>query len=138
MKKVIISEEQEKNLAKILNEETQQIPVPKNTGKPYTIDTDKVLVVRNFLDNNFKKGHLERIGNNGLPESVKIVTMFASNGQALKNLYEEDLYDLLIEKFKNMFTDKLYRELFLKQIMKDWFDDKIGVFGNLSVNRLTY
>lgn len=136
MKRVIITEEQEKNLARILNEEIQQIPVPKSTGKPYTIDPDKVLVVKKFLDNNFKKGNLERIGANGMPEKVRIVTMFASNGEPLKSLYEEDLQDLLIEKFKNMFTDKLCRKLFLKQVMKDWFDDKIGVFGNLSVNRL--
>lgn len=138
MKRVIITEKQEKKLIKMLNEETQvqQIPVPKSTGKPYSIDPDKVLVVKKFLDNNFKKGNLERIGANGMPEKVRIVSMFASNGEPLKSLYEEDLQDLLIDKFKNMFKDTVCRDLFMKQVMKDWFDNKIGVFGNLSVNCL--
>ena len=62
--------------------------------------------------------------------------MFASNGEPLKSLYQEDLQDLLIEKFKNIYLDKTARELFIKQVVNDWFDDKIGVFGNLSVNSL--
>lgn len=137
-KKIIITEQQEKQLIKLLKEDVnvQQIPVPKSTGKPYTIDPDKVLIVKKFLDNNFKKGNIEHIGANGMPEKVRIVSMFSSNGEPLKNLYEQDLQDLLIDKFKNMFSDKLCRELFIKQVMKDWFDDKISVFGNLSVNLL--
>ena len=140
MKKIIITEEQERKLISILNEDAkvqvQQMPVPKSTGKPYTIDPDKVLVVKKFLDNNFKKGFIERIGADGMPEKVRIVSMFASNGEPLKSLYQEDLQDLLIEKFKNIYLDKMARELFIKQIVNDWFDDKIGVFGNLSVNSL--
>lgn len=140
MKNIIITEEQERKLISILKEDSdiqvQRLPVPKSTGKPYSIDPDKVLVVKKFLDNNFKKGNLERIGGDGMPEKVRIVSMFASNGEPLKSLYEQDLQDLLIEKFKNMFTDHVCRELFMKQIVKDWFDDKIGVLGNLSVNRL--
>ena len=63
MKKVIISEEQERRLIRILEQEeqVQQMPVPKSTGKPYTIDPDKVLVVKKFMDKNFKKGFIERI-----------------------------------------------------------------------------
>lgn len=138
MGKIIITEKQEKELIKLLKEEVnvQQMPVPKSTGKPYTINPDNVLIVKKFLDNNFKKGNIERIGANGMPEKVRIVTMFSSTGEPLKSLYQEDLQDLLIDRFKNMFVDKLYRELFIKQILKDWFDDKIGVLGNLSVNLL--
>jgi hypothetical protein len=46
------------------------------------------------------------------------------------------LEDLLIEKFKNMFIDKVERQKFLHQVLDDWFNDKIGMFGNLSVNIL--
>ena len=140
MKKLIITEQQEKNLIKILNEDfninAQQLPVPKSAGKPYTVDPDNVLIVKKFLDKNFEKGNIERIGVNGMPEKIRIVTMFSSTHEPLKSLYEEDLYDLLIEKFKNMYLDKKHRELFFKQLIKDWFIDKIGVFGNLSVNCL--
>ena len=43
---------------------------------------------------------------------------------------------ILIEKFKNMFIDKIERQKFLHQVLDDWFNDKIGMFGNLSVNIL--
>ena len=138
MKRVIITEAQEQQLIKILNneEEVQQMPVPKTANKPYCIDPDKVKVVRKFLDSNFTKNNLERIGASGMPEKIRIVTMSSSNGEPLKSLYEEDLLDLLIEKFKKMFLDKEERMLFLKQVMNDWFKNKIGVHGTLSVNCL--
>ena len=138
MKRVIITEAQEQQLIKILNneEEVQQMPVPKTANKPYCIDPDKVKVVRKFLDSNFTKNNLERIGASGMPEKTRIVTMSSSTGEPLKSLYEEDLLDLLIEKFKRMFLDKEERMLFLKQVMNDWFNNKIGVHGTLSVNCL--
>jgi dGTP triphosphohydrolase len=58
------------------------------------------------------------------------------NGEILQNLGEMQLEDLLIEKFKNMFIDKVERQKFLHQVLQDWFNDKIGMFGNLSVNIL--
>lgn len=137
MKKIIITEEQERKLIEILNnEEVQQMPVPEKTNKPYCIDPDKVKIVKKFLDDNFQKNQLERIGSDGMPEKVRIVTMSTSTGEPLKNLYDEDLHDLLIEKFKKMFLDQEERSLFLKQVMNDWFDNKIGVHGTLSVNYL--
>ena len=51
MKKVIISEQQEKELIKKLNEEVYQMPVDKKMNKPYTINPDKVLVVKKFIQN---------------------------------------------------------------------------------------
>lgn len=138
MKRVIITEAQEQQLIKILNneEEVQQMPVPKTANKPYCIDPDKVKIVRKFLDSNFTKNNLERIGANGMPEKIRIVTMSSSTGEPLKSLYEQDLLDLLIEKYKKMFLDKEERMLFLKQVMNDWFNNKIGVHGTLSVNCL--
>ena len=138
MKRVIITEAQEQQLIKILNneEEVQQMPVPKTANKPYCIDPDKVKIVRKFLDSNFTKNNLERIGANGMPEKIRIVTMSSSTGEPLKSLYEQDLLDLLIEKYKKMFLDKEERMLFLKQVMNDWFNNKIGVHGTLSVNYL--
>lgn len=138
MRKIIITESQKNKLFELLSEETviQQMPVNKKMNKPYTINPDKVLVVKKFLDNNFKKGNIERIGNNGMIETVPIVSMMSSTGEPLKNLYKEDLCDLLIENFKKMFLDKIERELFMKQIIEDWFNNKISVHGLLSVNHL--
>lgn len=137
MRRIIITEAQEQQLIKLLKEDTvQQMPVDKKMNKPYTIDPQKVMVVKKFLDDNFKKGNIERIGSDGLKEVVPIVSIVSSTGESLKNLYKEDLCDLLIEKFKKMFLDKIERELFMKQVMEDWFNDKINIHGMLSVNHL--
>ncbi len=137
MRRIIITEAQEQQLIRLLKEDTvQQMPVDKKMNKPYTIDPQKVMVVKKFLDDNFKKGNIERIGSDGLKEVVPIVSIVSSTGESLKNLYKEDLCDLLIEKFKKMFLDKIERELFMKQVMEDWFNDKINIHGMLSVNHL--
>jgi len=141
MKNIIISEAQEKHLASILKEETYNEPVPQNpdmkkANKPYSINPDKVLIVKKYLDNGFKRGQIEQIGNNGMPEITNIAAMLSSNGEVLRNMLKDELQDLLIEKYKNMFLDKLERQLFMKQVVNDWFNNKIGTFGTLSVNHL--
>ena len=136
MRKVIISEQQEKELIKKLNEEVYQMPVDKKMNKPYTINPDKVLVVKKFLDGNFQKGNAEFIGNNGRLAKVRIISIPDSNGESLRDLTPDNLVDLLIDRFKNMFLDQKERELFMKQVVKDWINDKITVNGILTVNRL--
>lgn len=136
--KIIISEQQEKELAKRLNEETYQMPVPKKANAPFCINPDNVLIVKNYLDNGFKKGNQEIIGHDGFPKKLRCVGMLASDKvNFLKApIFEEELLSILIEKFKKMFSDQIERELFMKQVMDDWFNDKIGTFGTLSVNCL--
>ena len=137
MRKVIITEKQEKILAKKLNEEIFQMPVDKKMNKPYCINPEKVNIVKNFLDKNFQKGNIENIGNNGLPQKIRIAAMMSSTGEVLRNLLDSELQDLLIDKFKNMFLDTKERELFMKQVVDDWFNNKITPLGLLSVNKLS-
>jgi hypothetical protein len=136
MKKIIITERQEKLLANILSEGIYQMPVDKKVNKPYCVNPEKVLIVKKFLDNRFSPHDYEKIGSNGLPVKIKIYSMNASNGEPLKYMYQEQLEDLLIDRFQNMFLDKNERALFMSQVIKDWVNGKIGVFGNLSTNRL--
>lgn len=134
MKKIIITEEQAHALSNIIGS-NDQAALPEKSG-PYVIDPEKVLLVKKYLDFNFKRGNIENIGPDGFPAKVRIAGMMSSNGDILQNLGEMQLEDLLIEKFKNMFIDKTERQKFLHQVMDDWFNDKIGMFGNLSVNVL--
>ena len=62
--------------------------------------------------------------------------MISSNGDVLQNMFDTQLEDLLVDKFKNMFLNTVERQKFLHQVMDDWFNDRIGMFGNLSVNIL--
>lgn len=135
-KKFIISETQEKELIKRLNEETYQMPVDKKMNTPYCINPEKVLIVKKFLDKTFQPHDYEKIGSNGMPVKIKVVSMNASNGEPLKYMYKEQLHDLLIDRFQNMFLDKNERDLFMKQVIEDWLNGTIGIFGNLSKNKL--
>lgn len=134
MKKLIITEEQVHALSNIIRQNDTD-KMPEKTG-PYIVNPENVLLVKKYLDSNFKKGQIENIGPDGFPAKVRIVGMMSSNGDILQNLGEMQLEDLLIEKFKNMFIDKIERQKFLHQVLDDWFNDKIGMFGNLSVNLL--
>ena len=135
-RKFIISETQEKELIKRLNEEVYQMPVDKKMNTPYCINPEKVLIVKKFLDKTFTPHDYEKIGNNGLPIKIKVVSMNASNGEPLKYMYKGQLHDLLIDRFQNMFLDKNERDLFMKQVIEDWLNGTIGVFGSLSKNKL--
>lgn len=109
--------------------------MPEKSG-PYYVNPENVLIVKKYLDTNFKKGQIENLGPDGFPAKVRIAGMLSSGGDIIQNLGEMQLEDLLIEKFKNMFIDKIERQKFLHQVLQDWFNDKIGMFGNLSVNIL--
>lgn len=112
------------------------MPVPKKANKPYCINPEKVLLVKKFLDRTFSPYEYEKVGEDGFPTKVQIVSMNASTGEPLKYMYQEQLLDLMIDKFQNMFSDKEERQLFMQQVLKDWLAKKIGIFGNLSVNSL--
>lgn len=115
----------------------EYMPVPKKANIPFSISPDKVLKVKKFLDGGFKKGRYEDIGADGMPCSHKVVAMLSSDGQTpLKNMYMEDLYDMLCAKFKNMFSNEQERALFMRRVADDWYDGKINSLGMLSVNHL--
>lgn len=135
-RRFIINEEQEKELIRRINEEAYQMPVDKKMNKPYCINPEKVLIVKKFLDKTFKVHDFEKIGSNGMPIITKVFSMNASNGEPLKYMYKTQLHDLLIDRFQNMFLDKTERSLFLKQVIEDWMNGAIGIFGTLSKNSL--
>ena len=134
MKTIIITEEQVRALSNAIRQNNPE-KLPEKAG-PYVVNPENVLLVKKYLDSNFKKGQIENIGADGFPAKVRIAGMMSSNGDILQNIGEMQLEDLLIEKFKNMFIDKIERQKFLHQVLDDWFNDKIGMFGNLSVNIL--
>ena len=137
-KRLVISEEQEKELIRILNEdsEVQKMPVDKKVNKPYCIDPDKVLIVKNHLDSRFKKRKMSKLGADGKPTIVKIVGMTDDFGNILKNMYMDQLKDYLVDNFQKMFLDKNELDLFMDKVMNSWYDDEISVHGLLNVNHL--
>lgn len=119
-KKITITEEQEQILLEHFIME-----------RTYPIDPNKVLLVKAYLDNHFKKGNLSQFGSNGMPEDIPVVGMLSA-GQPVKNLTARQLFDILEDEFRDMFADKIQRSKFLVQVIKDWYAGRITKEGLLS------
>jgi hypothetical protein len=111
-----------------------------NQGKGYSYSPEKVLIVKGYLDDNFShdpEDNLEGIGADGYVTNTPIVFMKNTfTGKKIKPMYDYQLLELLCNKFSNMFTDNDEKKAFLGQVMKDWYNNKIGLYGSLSVNHL--
>lgn len=119
-RKIIITEEQEQTLLEHLIME-----------KTYPIDPNKVLVVKGYLDKNFKKGEISQFGSSGMPKGMSVVGII-SGGNVVKNLTAKQLFDVLEDEFRGMFSDKIQRSKFLAQVIKDWYAGRISKEGLLS------
>jgi hypothetical protein len=62
--------------------------------------------------------------------------MLSKDKQPLKTLRMKELLMLLDDKFNNMVSDDKDRKKFLKQVITDWYLNKIKNNGILSVNHL--
>lgn len=96
--------------------------------------SDKVLMVKKFLDKGFSRQLQDDIDANGYPKKKCVVTMLSSDRQPLKTMAMRELLLMLDDKFNSMVKDENDRRKFLKQIIRDWFDNKISKQGLLSVN----
>lgn len=95
---------------------------------------DKVLMVKKFLDNGFARQLQDDIDENGYPKKKCVVVMLSTDKQPLKTMAMRELLLMLDDKFNSMVKDEKDRRSFLKQIIRDWFDNKISKQGLLSVN----
>lgn len=128
-KKLLISEEQEKQLIQILKEE--------NSGKKmYFVDPNKVLALKKKLDAQFIPLDYEPekpIG--GKAVCMRIAGRLSpKTKQVIEQLYEDDLADCAADICKNMFLDNEECEKFAKLVTNRWLHNKIGVHGMLDVN----
>lgn len=120
MKTVYITEKQEKLLIHLMmNEEIGGM-------------SDKVGVVKKFLDDNFVRATTSEMGENGLPETRGIVVWLDDSKKPVKTLTDVQLFYVLQSQFKNIISDRDERDKFLKQVIKDWYNKKISNVNTLS------
>ena len=62
--------------------------------------------------------------------------MMSCSGQPLKTMQPKEFLLFLDDKFHGMIADESDRKKFLKQVIKDWYNNKISKNGLLSVNHL--
>lgn len=121
-KKIIISDEIETKLIKLkLNES-------------FYIDGEKVLIIKKFLDNNFVRSSIDDINSNGYPIKQKMFGMKNANGDIVNNMTQSQLFYMLQDKFKTIYNNKEQRDKLIRQVIKDWYNNKISKEGMLSVN----
>lgn len=118
-KKIILTETQEQQLLEYLIVEQR-----------FTINPQDVLMVKEFLDKNFKKGNLEEF-KNGTPGVTPVVGRLL-NGKVVQNLNARQLFDVLEDEFRGLYGDKIHRSKFLARVIQDWYANKISKEGLLS------
>ena len=96
--------------------------------------SDIVLTVKKFLDKGFTRDLQDDIDSNGYPQKKCVVSMLSTDKQPLKTMSMRELLLMLDDKFNSMVSDESDRRKFLKQVIRDWFDNKISKQGLLSVN----
>lgn len=121
-KKIFVTEEQMKYIKGNVNE------------AKFPVDPNKVLVIKKFLDDNFQKGGIASIGEDGYPTTISIVALKGTDGSLLKNMDDKQLFYMLQDKFQHIYDETFKRDRLLKQIIKDWYKDKISKNGLLTVN----
>ena len=95
---------------------------------------NNVVEVQDYLDKNFRKTQSVTLDINGYPKFENTVVL-TQKGIDLKTLDMKHLLRMLDDKFAEMIKDKKDRRKFLKQVIIDWFRNKIKN-GILTVNKL--
>ena len=119
-KKIYITESQFDSLKKMLSEQ-------------YFVEPEKVGIVKKYLDDNFVRGGLPAIGEDGYPKTIGVVGMKFKDGTVAKNMTATQLFYLLQDKFNKIYEDPKQRDAFLKKIVVDWYYKRINN-GLLSKN----
>ena len=84
--------------------------------------SDKVLAVKKFLDDNY----LRPISKNYVVQVDRI------DKQVVKALTDVQLFYVVQDKFRDIIGNKYERDKFLKQVIKDWYNNKISKYGSLT------
>ena len=90
---------------------------------------EKRLLIKKFLDDNFKKGTIDRMGDNGTPEKLEFVILLTKDKKPVKAMTDKQLFYYIQERFKNILPEE-ERDEFLKDIIKKWYNNRISKTGS--------
>lgn len=116
---IIITESQENLLIKSIIEE----------GFDYN---EKRLLIKKFLDDNFKRASMDKFDENGDPIKYDVVIQLTKDNKPIKTKSDKQLFYYLQEKFKNILPEK-ERDEFLIDTIKKWYNNKITKNGTTLV-----
>ena len=119
----------------LINESTENRLIDYYLSESFIPKADLVLKIKSYLDKNFAKQLMDDV-EGGYPKKVCTVNMLSIDKQPLKTLQMSELLLLLDDKFNNMIKNKEDRRKFLKQVIKDWYQNNITHDGILTKNYL--
>ena len=132
-----IHEHKMKNTKKIIISEEQERELKKNITESYFIEPDKVKMVRDFLDSHFDRGANPAIGDDGYPLMRPIMGLkIGDPNNSTKPMSPSQVFYMLQDKFKGICSDRKERDAFLKQVLIDWYNKAISYDGMLSKNNV--
>ena len=114
--------------------ESQFNELKQRLSESYFVEPEKVKIVEKFLDDNFVKGAIPSIGEDGYAKAILIVGMKIPYSDELKNMTATQAFYMLQDKFSKIYSDTKQRDRFLKKVLIDWYNGKISKHGLLSVN----
>lgn len=121
VKKIIISESQETLFLNAILDESL------SNGD----ESNKVLMISKFLDQNFSRADTNVFDSNGYPVNKQVVAWLTPNKEPAKLLRSDQLFYVLQDKFQNIIADKNERDDFLKKVIKAWYAHKITKDGSI-------
>ena len=126
--------EESKNGRKITITESQLSDLKQRLAESYFVETSKVLPVVKYLDENFVRGSINAMGEDGYPTMIGVVGIKFKDGSVAKNMTAKQLCYLLQDKFQHLYEDPKQRDELLKKIIVDWYYKRVSREGLLSKN----
>lgn len=95
--------------------------------------SDKIRIVKGFLDNNFMRAQELKNGDDGLKKNISIFVQLDPNHMPTDSkLYREDVLDILDHNFSSIVKDDEARRKFLLNIINDWYSNKISKYNSIT------
>lgn len=95
--------------------------------------SNKVYIIKKYLDSNFIKADIEELNDKGDLEKKPLVIMLDSKMQPTENrMTLVQLYYKVQYKYHNIIQNKKERNKFIWNVINDWFYNKITKNNNLS------
>jgi hypothetical protein len=113
----------------IITEQQEQVIMNAMLAEEFDYGS-KRLLVKKFLDDNFMKGNIDVMDDNGSPAKQSVVVMLTQDKKPVKTMDNKQLFYYLQAQFKNILPEE-DRDKFIKDTMVAWYEGKLDNNGDI-------